>query len=78
MMCGSRYAFRSCIILDCMHSMHCTALHCAPEHDCLRNWYEFSKAMEPDVVVSMAKFLQQEGIKLGALVAYGVLLLESV
>ena len=21
---GSRYALRSCIILDCMHSMHCT------------------------------------------------------
>ena len=34
--------------------------------------------MEPDVVVSMAKSLQQEGIKLGARVAYGVLLLESV
>ena len=55
--------------------IQCTALHCAPEHDCLRNWYDFSKAMEPDVVVSMAKSLQQEGIKLGALVADDVLLL---
>ena len=43
--------------------------NCAPEHDCLQKWYESSKAMEPDVVVSMAKSLKQEGIKLGALVA---------
>ena len=50
-------------------------LNCAPEHDCLQNRYESSKAMEPDVVVSMAKSLQQEGIKLGALVADDMLLL---
>ena len=31
--------------------------------------------MEPDVVVSMVKSLQQEGMKLGALVADDVLLL---
>ena len=49
--------------------------NCAPEHDCLQNWYESSKAMERDVVVSMAKSLQQEGIKLGALLAEDVLLL---
>ena len=48
--------------------------NCAPEDDYLRNWYESSKAMEPDVVVSMAKSLQQEGIKLRALVADDVLL----
>ena len=33
--------------------------------------------MEPDVVVSMAKSLQHNGIKLGALVADDVLLIES-
>ena len=48
--------------------------NCAPEHDCLRTWCESSKAMEPDVVVSMVKSLQQEGIKIGALVADDVLL----
>ena len=52
--------------------------NCAPEHDCLLNFYESSKAMGPDVVVSMAKSLQQEGIKLGALVADHMLLLQSV
>ena len=55
--------------------IQCTASHCAPQHDCLRNWEEFSEAVEPDVVVSMANSLQQEGIKLGALVADDVLLL---
>ena len=52
-------------------------LNSAPEHDCLQNWYESSKTMEPDVVVSMATSLQHKGIKLGALVADDVLLLES-
>ena len=40
-----------------------------PEHDCRRNWYKSSKAMKPDVAVSLTKSLQQEGIELGALVA---------
>ena len=48
--------------------------NCAPENDCLRNLYKSFKAMGPDVVVSMAKSLQHEGIKLGALVADDVLL----
>ena len=52
-------------------------LNSAPEHDCLRNLYESSKGMEPDVVVSMIKSSQHKGIKLGALVADDVLLLES-
>ena len=52
--------------------------NCAPKHDCLRNWYESAKAVKPDVVVSMAKSLQHEGINLGALVADDVLLLYAL
>ena len=52
-------------------------LNNAPEHDCLRYWCESSKGMEPDAVVIMATSLQRDGIKLGALVADDVLLLES-
>ena len=52
-------------------------LNSAPQHDRIRNWYESFKAMEPDHVVSMAISLQHKGIKLGALVADDVLLLES-
>ena len=49
--------------------------NCATEHDCLLIGYKSSMVIEPDVVVSMVKSLQHEGIKLGALVADDVLLL---
>ena len=39
-----------------------------PEHDCRRNWAGSSKAMEPDVAVSLVKQIQDKGVNVGTII----------
>ena len=39
------------------------------KHDCRKNWSKSSKAMEPDIAVSLAEGIQKHGVKLYAMIA---------